>query len=54
MTRSNLKGEIPGCSVFLRDGETVYHTYSTHARGVELLVTSTQFIDLTPLGRQEG
>ena len=25
-----------------------------HARGVELLDSSTQFIDLTPLGRQEG
>lgn len=49
-----VKGEIPGYSVFLREGETIYHTYSTYARGVELLNSSTQFIDLTPLGRQEG
>jgi len=48
------KGENPGYSVFLREGGTIYHTYSTYARGVELLVSSTQFIDLTPLGRQEG
>ncbi len=51
---SDMKGEIPGYSVFLRDGERVFHTYSTFARGVELLGSSTQFIDLTPLGRQEG
>src|SRR5918994_7849144 len=51
---SGMKGEIPGYSVFLREGEKIYHTYSTYARGVELLVSSTQFVDLTPLGRQEG
>lgn len=48
------KGETPGYSVFIRDGDSVFHTYSTYARGVELLNSSTQFIDLTPLGRQEG
>lgn len=48
---SDVKGEIPGYSVFLRDGDKVFHTYSTYARGVELLNSSTQFIDLTPLGR---
>ncbi len=51
---SDMKGEIPGYSVFLRDGDRIFHTYSTYARGVELLNSSTQFIDLTPLGRQEG
>lgn len=51
---SDMKGEIPGYSVFLRDGDRIFHTYSTYARGVELLNPSTQFIDLTPLGRQEG
>jgi predicted dithiol-disulfide oxidoreductase (DUF899 family) len=47
----NLSGEHPGYSVFLRDGDTIYHTYSTYARGVELLNSSTQFLDLTVLGR---
>jgi len=50
----DMEGEIPGYSVFLRDGERIFHTYSTYARGVELLNSSTQFMDLTPLGRQEG
>ncbi|HZC27013.1 MAG TPA: DUF899 domain-containing protein, partial [Actinopolymorphaceae bacterium] len=27
--------ELPGLSCFLRDGDTVYHTYSTYARGLE-------------------
>lgn len=48
------KGEIPGYSVFLRDGDSIFHTYATFARGVELLVSGTQFLDLTKLGRQEG
>ncbi len=49
---ANMIGEMPGYSIFLREGEEIYHTYSTFARGVELLNSSTQFIDLTPLGRQ--
>jgi predicted dithiol-disulfide oxidoreductase (DUF899 family) len=49
-----IEGEQPGVSVFLREGEEVFHTYSTFARGVEQLVASTMMLDLTPLGRQEG
>lgn len=52
--KSDGKGEIPGYSVFLRDGDSIFHTYSTFARGVELLVSGTQFLDLTLLGRQDG
>ena len=48
------EGEQPGVSVFLRHGDRVFHTYSTFARGVELLVSTVQQLDLTPLGRQEG
>jgi predicted dithiol-disulfide oxidoreductase (DUF899 family) len=40
-------------SVFLRDGEDVYRTYSTTARGVDRLVFSNSILDLTPYGRQE-
>jgi predicted dithiol-disulfide oxidoreductase (DUF899 family) len=45
--------EEPGLSFFLRDGDTVYHTYSTYARGAEMLGGSYYFLDLTALGRQE-
>ncbi len=45
--------EQPGLSAFLRDGDTVYHTYSTHARGLESLGSTRSYLDLTALGRQE-
>jgi predicted dithiol-disulfide oxidoreductase (DUF899 family) len=47
------KGEFPGLSCFLRNGETVYHTYSTYARGGETVGGAYYFLDLTALGRQE-
>ena len=46
-------GESHGVSVFLRDGKSVFHTYSTYARGCDLLVATYNWLDLTPLGRQE-
>ena len=47
------KGEQPGLSCFLRDGDKVYHTYSTYGRGGETVGGSNYFLDLTALGRQE-
>jgi predicted dithiol-disulfide oxidoreductase (DUF899 family) len=45
--------ELPGVSCFLRDGDDVFHTYSTYARGTEYLAGGYTFLDLTALGRQE-
>jgi predicted dithiol-disulfide oxidoreductase (DUF899 family) len=45
--------EAPGTSFFLRDGERVFHTYSSYARGAEMTGGSYYFLDLTALGRQE-
>jgi predicted dithiol-disulfide oxidoreductase (DUF899 family) len=45
--------EVPGFSCFLRDGDVVYHTYSTWARGTDTLGSSYSLLDLTALGRQE-
>ncbi len=45
--------EMPGTSYFLRDGDRVFHTYSTFARGAEMTGGSYYFLDLTALGRQE-
>jgi predicted dithiol-disulfide oxidoreductase (DUF899 family) len=39
--------------VYIRDGERVFLTYATTARGVEALGSVWTFLDLTPLGRQE-
>jgi predicted dithiol-disulfide oxidoreductase (DUF899 family) len=48
------KGETFGLSVFLRDGDDVFRTYFTTARGVEVLGSAWSFLDLTPFGRQES
>ncbi len=40
-------------SVFLRDGQDVYRTYSTTARGVDRLLFVNNVLDLGPFGRQE-
>jgi predicted dithiol-disulfide oxidoreductase (DUF899 family) len=45
--------EQPGYSMFLRDGDAAFHTYSMYARGTEMLGGSYYFLDLTALGRQE-
>jgi predicted dithiol-disulfide oxidoreductase (DUF899 family) len=40
-------------SVFLREGEDVYRTYNTTARGVDRLLFVNNILDLAPYGRQE-
>ena len=43
-----------GASAFYRDRDgTIYHTYSTFARGIDLLNTTYNFLDLTAKGRDE-
>lgn len=47
--------EAPGISVFARDEDgTVYHTYSTYGRGVEVVMGTYPLLDLTPKGRDEA
>ncbi len=41
-------------SVFLHHGEDIFHTYSTNGRGVDILLGTYNYLDLTPLGRQES
>jgi len=48
------EGEREGLSVFLRDGDRLFHTYSTYQRGLDPFLNTYNFLDLTPLGRQEG
>ena len=45
--------ELPGISVFLRDNDSIFHTYSTYARGLDLSMNTYDYLDLTPLGREE-
>jgi predicted dithiol-disulfide oxidoreductase (DUF899 family) len=46
--------ETHGLSVFYKDaaGE-VFHTYSSYARGVEMLANTYNFLDMAPKGRDE-
>lgn len=47
--------EAPGLSVFMKDDEgAIYHTYSTYARGLDPMLTTYQYLDLVPKGRDEG
>lgn len=41
-------------SVFLRDGQQVYRTYTTGSRGVDRMMFVHNVLDLTPYGRQEA
>ena len=47
------KGEAPGLSVFLKEGNDIFHTYSTYARGLDTLLVTYRLLDITPLGRQD-
>ena len=47
--------EMSGISVFYRDGNgDIFHTYSTYARGDELLSSAYMYLDLVPKGRDEA
>lgn len=49
------EGEAPGTSVFYRnDAGEVFHTYSSYARGGDILIGAHNFLDLTPKGRNES
>ncbi|MFE0640948.1 DUF899 domain-containing protein [Streptomyces sp. NPDC058877] len=48
------QGELPGVSVFLRAGTDVFHTYSVYDRGGDIFKNFYNYLDLTPLGRQEA
>jgi len=43
-----------GLSVFARDDGRIFHTYSAYARGIDLVNTAYNYLDLVPKGRDEG
>ena len=47
--------DMPGVSVFYQDGEgNIYHTYSAYSRGIDILNTAYNYLDLVPKGRDEA
>jgi len=45
--------EVSGLSCFLHDGQRIYHTYSTTARGTDQIGNAYTLLDLTAFGRSE-
>ena len=53
--KTNGMSDLPGISVFYRDDDgSVFHTYSTYARGLDMLNAGYHYLDLLPKGRDEG
>ncbi|WP_321949144.1 thioredoxin family protein [Paraburkholderia sp. J10-1] len=49
-----MSDELPGVSAFYRDeAGNVYHTYSTYARGGDMLIGTYAMLELTAKGRNE-
>ncbi|TMA11501.1 MAG: DUF899 domain-containing protein [Deltaproteobacteria bacterium] len=47
--------EGPGASVFYKDGSgDIFHSYSSYARGLDMLVGAYNYLDLVPKGRDEA
>jgi predicted dithiol-disulfide oxidoreductase (DUF899 family) len=46
--------EAPGLSAFAIEDVTIYHTYSTYARGLECVMGYYPVLDRVPKGRDEG
>jgi len=50
-----LSRELPGVSVFCKDeAGAVFHTYSSYARGLDMLLGTNHYLDITPEGRNNG
>ncbi len=46
--------ERPGASVFLKQGDEIFHTYSTYARGLDMFLPAYHWLDITAKGRDEA
>lgn len=46
--------ELPGASAFYKDAQGgVFHTYSTYARGLDMMIGAYNWLDIAPRGRDE-
>ena len=46
--------EAPGFSTFVREGDDIFHAYSTTWRGLEFVMSYYPILDRAPFGRAEG
>jgi predicted dithiol-disulfide oxidoreductase (DUF899 family) len=49
-----LSDELPGASFFYRRNQEVFHSYSTYARGLDILNRAYHWLDLVAMGRDEN
>lgn len=53
--RPNTMSELAGFSVFAKDAAgNIFHSYSTYARGLDMLNGAYHILDMTPKGRDEA
>lgn len=54
-TLEHEESDMPGISVFAKDESgAVFRTYSTYGRGIDMMNTAYQYLDLVPKGRDEA
>jgi len=54
-TRRFTMEDAPGISVFVKDADgSLYHTYSTYSRGLDMLNGAYHYLDIVPKGRDEA
>ena len=47
--------ELPGISIFYKDhSDRIFHTYSAYSRGIDILNSAYNYLDLVPKGRDEA
>lgn len=51
---SEVADEMAGISVFYKDRNAVYRTYSTYSRGLDIFNPAYNFLDIVPKGRDEN
>jgi predicted dithiol-disulfide oxidoreductase (DUF899 family) len=47
------QGEDHRINIFLHEGNDIFYTYYTNARGTEVICGTWGWLDMTPYGRQE-
>ena len=53
--RNIAPSDMPGISVFTKDESgAIFRTYSTYGRGIDMMNTAYQYLDLVPKGRDEA
>ena len=52
-TQKITRTELPGISVFFKDDDEIFHTYSTYGRGLDMLNVAYHYLDSAPKGRDE-